>query len=304
VDEVGLGQINQLGADVLLRRNPQLYQEVCTDVLGYCELPYALLEEEDQALLRGALIGSMSSVCPDCPHGLDLENARHSIKLISQVVKANCETVKLVVDYYQDDALVDDWEDPYEDYWKFTLFTYHSGISCFENTVEEIFNHDELINWENFTNRVTECDYGVDYVDGLWNNILAFETYRYTVTDQDEVAFASVFAPTKTPFPTPVLSTAQVVVQVFIDANQNGVAEASEWVDGVSVNLRAENGMELNAVTVDGRAVFDLSDFPANMEAVVSLPGLYRSETFEIPAQGVVTLDFVFGEPILPTEIP
>ncbi len=50
VDEIGLGQINQLGVDVLLRRDPSLYKDMCPTVLSDCALPYLSLDASQQAL--------------------------------------------------------------------------------------------------------------------------------------------------------------------------------------------------------------------------------------------------------------
>src|SRR5512138_1794824 len=50
VDEYGLGQINQLGVDVLLRNDYNLYQRICSTVLPNCLTPYVSLPPADQAL--------------------------------------------------------------------------------------------------------------------------------------------------------------------------------------------------------------------------------------------------------------
>jgi len=112
------------------------------------------------------------------------------------------------------------------------------------------------------------------------------------------------FGPTRTPFPTQVSSSAHVEVQVFLDTNQNGVAEESELMNGVSVLLRSENGEEVAGSTVNGRIVFKLAEFPIGSEVTVSLPGLYRSEIITIPIQGTLPVNFIFSQPALPTVIP
>jgi len=303
LDEFGLGQVNQLGVDVLLRRDPSVYQQVCSTVLDDCAMPYSLMSAQNQAMIRGALVSSQSSLCPTCPYGLDLNMAKQSISFVAQILRANCETVKIIVDSYQSDELEDDAEDPYSDYWKFTLFSYHSGISCFEKAVKATAKSNAPIEWENLSQNI-DCESGESYVNGVWGNLLSFDTYQYKPADQEIVQVEPVFAATQTPFPTPVPSTAQVIVRVFLDGNQNGSAEDSEWMEGVSVLLQAENGMELTGSTVNGQIVFELAGFSIGSDAIVSLPGLYRSETIAVPAQGVVPVIFIFNQPTLPTAIP
>ena len=305
LDELGLGQLNQLGVDVLLRRNPQVYQSVCLDVLSDCAIPYSLQTEANRQLIRGTLISSQNSLCPTCQYGLDLDNAKQSVSLIAQVVKANCETVKVIVDANLDEDLEDDWveEEPYDDLWKLTLLSYHSGLSCFEQAIKTTAKENVTFAWENVAENV-DCKGGEDYVNGVWGNLLSFENYRYTESSQKSVQVTPVFASTPTPYPTAILSSGQLVVWVFLDANQNGTPEESEWMDGVPVRFQAENGTEMVVLTVNGKAQFDLSNIPADISAEVSLPGLYRSETIQIPARGIVTLNFIFEQPTLPTAIP
>ena len=303
LDEFGLGQVNQLGVDVLLRRDPTLYQKVCSTVLDDCAIPYSLMSAQNQALIRGALVSSQSSLCPTCPYGLDLNMAKQSISFVAQVLRANCETVKIIVDAHQSEELEDDPEDPYSDFWKFTLLSYHSGISCFEKAVKATSKSNVPLEWENLSQNL-DCRGGEGYVDGVWGNLLRFDTYQYTPADQEIAHVKPVFAATQTPFPTAVPSTAQLIVQVFLDGNQNSIAEESEWMNGVAVLLQAENGMEMTGSTVNGQIVYELAEFPIGSDVIVSLPGLYRSETIEVPAQGVVPVLFIFTQPTLPTAIP
>jgi hypothetical protein len=47
-----------------------------------------------------------------------------------------------------------------------------------------------------------------------------------------------------------------------------------------------------------------MTGFPPGISVTVSLPGLYRSQTFDLPEQGEVTITFMFEQPPLPTTIP
>ena len=91
LDEYGLGQVNQLGMDVLLRRDPTLYQRVCPSILSDCSRPYLSLEPQQQAMIRGAVVRLMDVTCADCEYGFDLNKAKESIPLIAMLFQANCQ---------------------------------------------------------------------------------------------------------------------------------------------------------------------------------------------------------------------
>ena len=302
LDEVGLGQLNQLGIDVLLRRNPALYQQVCSTVLSDCAMPYSLMSPQNQAMIRGAFINSQNSLCSDCQYGIDLNTAKQSISFVAQVLHANCETVKIITDANRPADYIEDLDDPYSDFWKFTLLSYHSGVSCFERAVKATPKGLPL-DWDNLSEYI-DCKGGKGYVDGAWGNLLNFDQHRYTSSVQNIVQFAPVFAATQTPFPTPVSSTAHVVVQAFLDSNQDGIPEDNEWLNNIPVLLESTDGTRVTGNIVNGQASIGLEDFPINSAVTVSLPTYYRSETITVPAQGTVPVTFIFTQPTLPTAIP
>jgi hypothetical protein len=322
VDEYGLGQLNQLGVDVLLRRDPSLYEQVCPSVLANCTSPYPSLPPAEQAMIRGAVVSLTDASCPTCENGLDLNKARESISLFARLVKANCEQVhyilKLAVPKDEDVAaatatavvatVVAGGESPlttYEDYWRYTMSAYHSGLSCFQQAVIATKKSGKPVTWENL-NKNLKCKGGVDYVDGFMETLYAFDSYRYTTTDTDVVVPVTTLVPTRTPVPTSTVqvSTAQVKVQVYMDRNGNKQPDAGEWIDAMSVLLTTSSNQELKQRTKDGVAVFDMTGYPPGLGITVSLPGLYRSENLTLPVQGEVVVTFVFEQPVLPTSLP
>ena len=302
LDEVGLGQVNQLGVDVLLRRNPTLYQQVCSTVLDDCAMPYSLMSPQNQAMIRGAFINSQNAICADCQYGIDLNTAKQSISFIAQVLHANCETVKIIADANRPAGYIDNLDDPYSDFWKFTLLSYHSGLSCFEQAVKSTPKGLPL-SWDNLSGNI-DCKGGEGYVDGTWGNLLNFDQYRYVPSGQNVVQVTPVFAATQTPFPTPVASTAHVVVQAFLDSNQDGIPEDNEWLNDIPVLLEATDGTRVTDTIVNGQATIGLEDFRIGSVVTVSLPTYYRSEKITVPAQGTVPVTFAFTQPTLPTAIP
>ena len=322
LDEYGLGQINQLGVDVLLRNDPSVFQKYCASVLGDCTIPYLSLDASKQALIRGALVQSADASCPACQYGLDIDKARDSISLVATLLKANCQQVDTILSIpYKPDADVDAATATaavatvaaggslpgadYEDYWRFTFLSYHSGISCFQASVLETRESGLPVTWENLEDHLN-CKGGDDYVNGLFDNLYAFDTYLYQPGSADKAVVAPTIVPTRTPLPTPTvfISSAKVNVQVYMDRNGNGIYDPGEGLNGMSVRLTVENNEELNLRTEDGVVVFDMTGFRPGSGIVVSLPGLYRSESFLLPQTGEVDITFKFDQPALPTVIP
>ena len=291
VDEIGLGQINQLGIDVLLRADPDLYHQICPSVLGDCSVPYPALPESLQKLIRGALLNSLNAYCPSCENKIDVGVARQSITFIGLLLRANCKQVAQVMDFYEAEA-------SYEDQWKFTLMSYHSGLSCMENAVEKLTNENEPTDWKHVA-RKTTCRGSAEYVDRIWASLDTFESARLRVDDNLMPAAVPDFLPTPTPIPTigPPPSSAVLWVIVILDENLNGVPESNEWVNGILVTLRLPDGTERTGVSVEGKAVFELNGLPTGAIVTVSLPSLYRSSKIVVPQQGIMPVVFVFFPP-------
>lgn len=322
LDEFGLGQINQLGVDILLRRDPAVYQKVCPGVLSECSTPYLGLDPSQQALIRGALVSSIDSNCPTCEYGLDLDKANDSVALIADLFQANCQQVDIILRTpYKPDEDADaatataavatvaaGGRGPgpdYEDYWRFTFLAYHSGISCFQSSLNATRDAGLPVTWEYLQENLT-CRGGRDYVNGVFDNLFAFDTYLYRADEPQRVFAAPTIIPTRTPIPTPTvyISTAVVRVRVYVDRNGNGTPEAGEWIDGMSVLLTTSAGDEINLRTENGTAVFDMNGYRPGLAVEVILPGLYRSEGFILPEQGEVNITFKFDQPALPTILP
>jgi hypothetical protein len=231
-----------------------------------------------------------------------LNKAKQSIPFIAQVLHANCETVKIITDTQRESGYIEDMEDPYSSFWRFTLLAYHSGVSCFEQAIKGTPNGVAL-DWENVAENI-ECASGQDYVDGVWGNLLSFDQYLYSPSGPGTGQVAPVFAATRTPVPTTVPSTAQVLVEVFLDSNQNGIADAGEGLDNITVLLQSAAGTEVSGITDNGQVTLPLADFPIESEVIVSLPDYFRSQRITVPAQGVVPVIFIFSQPTLPTVIP
>jgi hypothetical protein len=192
----------------------------------------------------------------------------------------------------------------YDDLWRFTFLSYHSGLSCFQQAVIATKKAKQPINWENIAKRL-KCRGGEDYVDGFMNNLNSFDFYLLD-TNQNIVPVGPTIVPTQTAIPSPTenISDATVKVQVFIDRNGNNSPDEGEWIDAMNVLLETSTNQQITKRTQNGIAIFDMSGFTPGIAVNISLPGFYRSQRFELPQHGEVTVTFMFQQPPLPTNIP
>ena len=294
LDELGLGQINQLGIDVLLRTNPALYFEVCTSALFRCDQPYESLSGIDRALIRGTLVQSLDAACPTCLYGVNVNKASQSIPLIAKVLYANCVQADAILKLHGVTA-------NYEDSWKFTLVSYHSGFGCLQSAVEKSSAEaGTQIDWKTVAANL-ECQGAVDYIDKFWASLQTFNNY---LKKQEVLANIQLQNPIPASNPTIIFSNARILVKIFVDKNGDGIQQPDETLDNVQVKLDLENGVSLTQVSMNGIAIFDLSRISVGVKGKISLPGLYRSASIQVPDKGEIPIIFIFTKPILPTQIP
>lgn len=293
LDEIGLGQINQLGIDVLLRTNPGLYLQVCTSSLYKCDTPYESLSGIDRALIRGTLVQSLDAACPTCLYGVNLNKASQSISLISKVLYANCVQANSILKLHEVTA-------NYEDSWKFTLVSYHSGFGCLQSAIEKSAVPGTQLNWGTVSENLA-CQGASAYIDKFWASLQSFNRYLKKPADLTNIQLQN-------PAPAPTLtyhfSNAQILVKIFVDQNGDGIQQPDETVDNVTVNLDLENGVSLTQVSRNGTAIFDLGGISIGVRGNISLPGLYRNASIQVPDTGIIPIVFIFTKPILPTQLP
>jgi len=320
LDEVGLGQVNQLGVDVLLRRDPSYYQKVCNGISD-CSIPYISLNPDLQRQIRGAVMSLVDAECSECEYGVNLDKAKQSVDLVSSLIKANCQQVDAILKQpvkIEKTSVAETATSAvatlrsggqvgpsYEDMWRFTLLAYHSGISCFQQAVDITRNNGEDLTWQYLRENLT-CKSARDYVDGFMDNLQTFDNYYYDGDVLLDTYPNPTLVPTSTPIPSPTnyISTAKIVVKVYIDKNGNNAPDDGEWIDAMTVQVLVSNQQKLTQRTQNGIAIFDMAGFTPDSAIEVSLPGLYRSEIFKLPVQGERTVIFKFDQPTLPTILP
>jgi hypothetical protein len=298
LDEYGLAQVNELGTDVALRWDIDLYQLVCSKTLQDCPASYYRLRPSLRAMLRGSLLSQLFVDCPTCEYGIDLAKTVDSIPINTMILRYNCNDTKFMLDKY-------DFSASYEDHWKFTMLAYHSGINCLDYALSNVVRTEWDVTWSQVSEQL-KCSGAREYVDDLWMELESFEEHRLPVDLAGVGVTPPTLVPTQTPVPTPTvaLSRARFRVQVFADANGDGLPQDPEWVNGVQVLLQFADGRETSGSTVNGEVVFDLTGNPIGMGVTVSLPSFYRHESLTIPAEGETLVTFIFTEPVFPTALP
>jgi hypothetical protein len=168
VGDVGLGQLTENGADTTLFWNHSFYNQFCPLILedGACGAGYMHLDEEQQALLRRALVASVNATCDECPLGLDLTQADFSVGVFAHTMIANCEQAGQVIHNYTDKSPGE--VASFEDLWKFTLVNYNAGGGCLAEAVTHAQGVGLELTWQNVSPYLTgACLGAVDYVNDI-----------------------------------------------------------------------------------------------------------------------------------------
>ena len=168
LDDVGLGQLTEHGADTTLAWNPSFYSQFCPLVLSgeACGKGYRHLQKADQLLLRQALVASVNATCADCPLGIDLGRADFSVSVFANTMIANCKQAGRVVRNLTGEAPGS--VASYEDLWKFTLVNYNAGPGCLGDALEGAQLQDLDLTWENVAPFLPgACTGAIDYVNDI-----------------------------------------------------------------------------------------------------------------------------------------
>jgi hypothetical protein len=166
--EFGLGQITDNGADTILLWDDNFFNQFCPLILlqEACDAGYMHLEQNDQAILRGALALTAKSDCSGCPTGIDLTNVDFSLSLFANSIKANCEQVAQVV--YNATQEMPGTVSSYEDLWRMTVANYHAGPGCLSYAVYNAWVKTGQMTWDNVSLELTDpCKGVIPYVDKI-----------------------------------------------------------------------------------------------------------------------------------------
>ena len=166
INEYGFGRQTELGSDVLLLYNESFYQQFCPLVLDQstCDSGYVFLSQDHQSILRGALALSTSMDCPSCASGINLSRADLSIRMVAQMLQANCRQTGAMITTVSGKSPGDTAS--YEDLWKFTLTSYHAGAGCFLDSFITTWNLQEPLTWQQISTHLEPgCQTALQFVE-------------------------------------------------------------------------------------------------------------------------------------------
>jgi hypothetical protein len=166
--EYGLGQITDQGADTILLWNKPFFDSFCPLILSEieCSKGYLRLDEEERAILRGALAVEANSDCPECPSGVDLIHTDMSVMLFAQGILANCDQVGQTI--YNATNKIPGSVSRYEDLWRFTLANYNGGAGCLAFAIFRTWGLREPMDWEHVSSHLTQpCQGVIAYVESV-----------------------------------------------------------------------------------------------------------------------------------------
>ena len=128
--EIGLGQMTEYGADLLLANQPERYQQICRLALRpeACGLPYQGQPAQHQSMLRGLVLSSVDASCSSCTGGIDLAKGEHAVDVVAETLAASCVQSGRVISWATGHRPFEVMG--YEDFWRFVLANYHSGAGC------------------------------------------------------------------------------------------------------------------------------------------------------------------------------
>jgi hypothetical protein len=298
LDEFGLAQMNEVGADVALRWNSDLFKQTCTGLLSECGPTYASLPSWQQAMVRGKLMDFVNSDCPTCINGMDLSTTNASIDVFTQVIKSNCSQASFIM---KDNVV----QAGYGDMWKFTLASFHSGYKCLNDAIVATKKAGREINWANVSQSF-DCPGAAPYVDDVWTNLENFDKFVKPYVNVSQPLHLPTFVPTATPLPSPTPALSQNTIRVFVYLvfERKPFPENTVWVDSVPVEVKLSNGVTISQVIKNGQTVFDMSIYPVGSLVMVNLPTLYRSQSIQLTPKGEILVTFRLVQPQLPLTLP
>ena len=168
INEAGLGQLTEKGADTVLLWNQSFYVTFCPLILSKetCEQGFVFLKPEEQNLLRGGLVSKVNAACPTCPVGIDLTQADFSVNVFAQSLLANCSQTGRIVTNVT--GKTPGQVSSFVDLWKFTLVNYNAGPGCLWSALADTYKVGEPLTWNNVSPRLDPvCQAAVKYVSAI-----------------------------------------------------------------------------------------------------------------------------------------
>lgn len=296
--EYGLAQINYLGIDTALRWDPLLFDMVCNPAQFDCANGYLTMPASQKAQLKAMVLTMLDSTCIDCTKGVNLDNAAQSIHILSRVLLANCEQTRFIR------ASVTGSAPTYEDMWKLTMVSYHSGFGCLLNALQATQTNKEPLDWAHISSHLA-CSGAKAYVESFWQRLTTFSSYTTPPDDPKQPTLVPTFTtPTPMPTATPIYSKGRLRLVVYVDSDGNGTPTPDELVNDVVVTAEFSDGSSAQQTVRNGEAVFDLSSKGVGTSIDLSVGYLFRSYHLMVPESGEIVYTIRLDQPLIPTKMP
>jgi predicted CXXCH cytochrome family protein len=166
--EYGLGHITQMGADTLLRWNADFSSRFCHQVFDQkaCEKTYAWMPANQQAVLRGAVLQTLSADCGNCRGGVDLQRARDSLPVIAAALRSNYNHVQWLLAGFS--ARTPNRVYERSDLWRLTLAGYNAGPGCLTTAISRTNSQNLKLTWKNLSAQFDKgCQGALEYVNNV-----------------------------------------------------------------------------------------------------------------------------------------
>ena len=138
--EIGLGQMTEFGADLLLANQPARYQKVCRQALRpeVCDFPFLFQPASNQSMLRGLVLKSIDATCSSCTGGINMAKGEQAVDVLAETLAASCVQSGRVIFWATGHRPAELMS--YEDFWRFALANYHSGAGCMFQALQRAGN--------------------------------------------------------------------------------------------------------------------------------------------------------------------
>jgi len=306
-EEYGFSQVNELGADVALRWDEDLKNQICSNLLFDCDPSFANMNSFEQAMLRGGLIRSLDAYCPECENMVNLDIAEQSISINAQVMRSNCSQANYIVERQG-------MRTNLTDMWKFTILSYHSGYYCLEESLKAVKEKGLAPTWENVANNLNCLD-AKAYVDSVWDKLTGFQFYyapqptlspfQLTPTGQANLV---ELEPTATPIPSPTpknyLTDGEIHIFLYLDRNNNLVMDSNELIDNATLKVTFANGVTVEVPVVNGEGIIKYQNQFKNSDVKITVKELFHQITLKIPESGMLFNIIRIPPPNLPGILP
>jgi hypothetical protein len=160
--EIGLGQMTEFGADLVLTWRPEYFQDICRQAFGNggCSAGYRFLDLSTQRLLRGLVLREIDTTCPTCSGGVDIETGELAVHVLAETLNASCSQSAQVV--YWATSQSPSSLMSYEDFWRLVLANYHAGAGCTEQAIRRASTPNS---WNSIAaNYSIGCSSGAEYI--------------------------------------------------------------------------------------------------------------------------------------------